>query len=65
MSDTINPEAAQPSTTQGFEQSDRNPRVTEWGGAEADGGQVSAPAASESRVTKTAPAGPVKAGMDS
>ena len=52
MSDTINPEAAQPSTIQAFEQSDRNPKVTNLGGTEADGGQVSAPASSESRVTQ-------------
>jgi hypothetical protein len=48
MSSAINPEAAQPSTTQGFEQSDRNPAVTSLG---EGGGQLPAPAASESRVT--------------
>jgi hypothetical protein len=52
MSGAINPELAEPSTTQGFEQSDRNPLVTELGGAEADGGQIAAPASSESRVTE-------------
>ncbi|MGD0570407.1 MAG: hypothetical protein ABSA78_18545 [Candidatus Sulfotelmatobacter sp.] len=54
MSGAMNPEAAQPSTTQAFEQSDRNPPVTNWGGG---GGQVPTPAASESRVT-VQPAGP-------
>jgi hypothetical protein len=57
MSSAINPEAAQPSTIQGDEQSNRNPPVTEWGGTDADGGQVPAPASSESHVT-LAPAGP-------
>ncbi len=52
MNNFINPEAAQPSTTQGFEQSDRNPLVTNWGGTDASGGQVAAPAPSESRVTQ-------------
>ena len=51
MSSAINPETGQPTGTQSFEQSDRNPAVTNWGGTEADGGQVNAPAASESRVT--------------
>jgi hypothetical protein len=49
MSRTINPEAAQPSSTQAFEQSDRNPAITNW---EGDGGPVPAPAALESRVTQ-------------
>jgi len=52
MSDKINPEAAQPTTTQAFEQSDRNPQVTSWGGADAEEGQLPAPASSESRVTQ-------------
>jgi hypothetical protein len=34
MSSAINPEAAEPSTTQAFEQSDRNPAVAEFGGTE-------------------------------
>jgi len=65
MSDVINPEAAQPTTTQAFEQSDRNPQVREWGGVESDGGQVSDPAASESRDAKVSPARPANLGMDS
>jgi hypothetical protein len=52
MSSTINPEAAQPSTRQGLEQSDRNPQVTKWGGTDADGGQVPTPPASDSRMTQ-------------
>ena len=62
MSDFINPEAAQPSTTQAFEQSDRNPLVTEWGGTDA-GGQVPAPAPSESRVTQPGAAPSANAGL--
>ncbi|HEY4902656.1 MAG TPA: hypothetical protein VIH89_04215 [Candidatus Sulfotelmatobacter sp.] len=38
MSGAINPEAAMPSTTQAFEQSDRNPPMN-IGGIAADGGQ--------------------------
>jgi hypothetical protein len=52
----INPETATPTTTQAFEQSDRNPPIAYWGGTDAGGGQIAAPASSESRVT---PAGPV------
>jgi hypothetical protein len=52
MSEAINPEAAQPSTTQAFEQSDRNPQVTSWSGTDAEGGQLPAPASSESGVTQ-------------
>ncbi len=48
MSTQINPESAQPTTVQSFEQSDRNPPVNNW---EGDGGQIPAPASSESRVT--------------
>jgi hypothetical protein len=62
MSDAINPEAAQPATTQAFEQSDRNPTVN-WRGAEIDGGQLPAPAASESRVTQPGPAPSANAGL--
>jgi len=51
MSSEINPEAGQPSTQQSFVQSDRNPAVVNWGGTDAEGGQVPAPAAAESRVT--------------
>jgi hypothetical protein len=56
MSDAINPEAAQPTTTQAFEQSDRNPGVTEWGGTDADSGQGSEPASSESGVAQASAA---------
>jgi hypothetical protein len=63
MSDTINPEAAQPTTIQGFEQSDRNPAVANWGGADAEGGQTLAPAPSESRMTQPRPAASVDAGL--
>jgi hypothetical protein len=63
MSSAINPEAAQPTTTQAFEQSDRNPPVTNWGGTDAGGGQVPAPAGSESRVTAPGPAPSADAGL--
>jgi hypothetical protein len=52
MSSAVNPEAAEPSTTQAFEQSDRNPTVTEFGGTDAGGGQLPAPASAESRLTE-------------
>jgi hypothetical protein len=55
MSSAINPEAAQPSTTQAFEQSDRNPVVTYFGGTDSNGGQIAAPNVSESRVTAAGP----------
>jgi hypothetical protein len=63
MSSAINPEAAQPSTTQAFEQSDRNPPVTDWGGTDAEGGPVNAPAAAESRVTQPGPSPSPNAGL--
>ena len=63
MSSAINPELAQPSSTQGFGLSDRNPVVTNWGGTDADGGQVSAPSFSESRVTRPGPAPSPNAGL--
>lgn len=63
MSDAINPEAAQPSTTQAFEQSDRNPPVTNWGGMDAEGGQSPAPSPSESRATQPGPAPSANAGL--
>ena len=56
MSSVINPEAAEPSSTQAFEQSDRNPFIAELGGTEADGGQIASPVLSESRVTEPGPA---------
>jgi hypothetical protein len=63
MRGAINPEAAQPSTTQTFEQSDRNPDVTSWGGRDAEGGQVPTPASSESRVTQPGPEPSPNAGL--
>jgi hypothetical protein len=63
MSSAINPEAAQPSAPQAFEQSDRNPAVTTWGGVDADGGQIPAPGAAESRMTQPGPAPSANAGM--
>jgi hypothetical protein len=63
MSSAINPEAATPSIPQAFEQSDRNPVVTELGGADAGGGQLPAPASSESRVTQPGPAPSANAGL--
>jgi hypothetical protein len=63
MSSAIDPEAATPSVPQAFEQSDRNPPVTELGGTEAEGGQLPTPAASESRVTQPGPAPSADAGL--
>lgn len=63
MSNIIDPEAAQPTTTQAFEQSDRNPTVTKWGGRAAGGGQINAPAASKSMVTQPGPAVSPNAGL--
>ena len=59
----INPEAAEPSVPQAFEQSDRNPPVANWGGTEAEGGQTPSPAASEGRVTQPGPAPSANAGL--
>lgn len=63
MRGAINPEGAQPSITQAFEQSDRNPAVAEWGGADAGRRQVNAPASSESRVTQPGPAPCLNSGL--
>ncbi len=63
MSYAINPEAAQPSSTQAFEQSDRNPPVTKLGGADAEGGQIAAPPLAESRMTQPGPAPSANAGL--
>jgi len=63
MSSEINPEAAQPTTIQSFNQSDRNPAVTVFGGTEVDGGQVAAPAMTEVRVTPEGPAVSPDAGL--
>jgi hypothetical protein len=63
MSGAINPEAAVPSTTQAFEQSDRNPAVAYFGGTEAEGGLVPSPSTSESRVTAEGAAVSANAGL--
>jgi hypothetical protein len=63
MSSTINPELAQPTSTQGFEQSDRNPAIALWGGTDAEGGQVAAPDPSASRTTLPGPAPSANAGL--
>ena len=47
MSGTINPEAAEPTSRQAFEQSDRNPPVRHWGETDTAGGQLLAPSDSE------------------
>ncbi|MFZ0297553.1 MAG: hypothetical protein WAM13_04325 [Candidatus Sulfotelmatobacter sp.] len=63
MSSAINPEAATPWVPQAFEQSVRNPPVTEFGGIDAGGGQLPTPAGSESRVTQPGPAPSADAGL--
>ncbi|MGB6476975.1 MAG: hypothetical protein WBF04_23220 [Candidatus Sulfotelmatobacter sp.] len=63
MSENINPEAMEPATIQSFEQSDRNPAVTVFGGTEVDGGQVVVPAMTEVRVTPEGPAVSPDAGL--
>jgi flagellar hook-length control protein FliK len=62
MSRIISPEAAQPATTQSFEQSDRNPVVANPVGM-GDGGPMLAPAASASRITQPGPAPSADAGL--
>ncbi len=47
MSDAINPEAAEPTSRQAFEQSDRNPPVNTWGGTDTAGGETPTPSTSE------------------
>jgi len=59
----INPEAAQPISQQSFEQSDRNPPVANWGGTDADGGQIGAPSSSAGRMTRPGPAPSPNAGL--
>ena len=63
MSSAINPEAAEPSIAPAFEQSDRNPVATEFGGTDAGGGQLLAPASAESRVTQPGAAPSADAGL--
>jgi hypothetical protein len=62
MNSAINPEAAQPSTTQAFEQSDRNPVVSNLIGAD-NGGQMPAPLSADSRVTQPGPMPSPNAGL--
>jgi hypothetical protein len=63
MSSAIDPEAATPSVPQAFEESDRNPPVTEFGGTDAGGGPLPAPPSTESRVTQPGPAPSADAGL--
>jgi hypothetical protein len=63
MSSAINPEAAEPSSAQAFEQSDRDPQVTYWNGTDSEGGQLPTPAASESRITQPGPTPSANAGL--
>jgi hypothetical protein len=60
MTTQIDPEMASPATTQSFAQSDRNPPVAIVG---ESGGQISAPASSESRVTQSGPTVSPNAGL--
>ncbi len=62
MSSAINPAAEQPTSTQSYEQSDRNPQIR-WTGTDSDGGQIPAPANSESWVTAPGPAVSPNAGL--
>ena len=63
MGSVIDPEAAEPSSMQAFEQSDRNPAVTNWNGTDSEGGQLVTPPFSESRVTQPGPAPSADAGL--
>jgi hypothetical protein len=56
MSGKIDPEAALPTTIQSFNLSDRNPPVVNWGGVDAEGGQVASPYMTEIRMTPEGPA---------
>jgi hypothetical protein len=56
MSAKIDPEAMEPSTQQSFFYSNRNPKVTVWGGRDAGGMEIASPAESEQRVTPESPA---------
>jgi hypothetical protein len=62
MSSLTNPEAAQPTSTLSYEQSNRNPQVR-WTGTDSDGGQIASPSASESRVTTQGKAASPNAGL--
>jgi hypothetical protein len=61
MNSAINPEAAQPSATQAFEQSDRNPVVSNLGAD--NGGQIPTPLSADSRVTQPGPVVSPNAGL--
>lgn len=63
MSSAINREAGTPSIPQAFEQSDRNPAATEFGGTDAGGGPLPAPASAESRATQPGTAPSADAGL--
>lgn len=63
MSSEINPGAAHPATIQSFNQSDRNPPVVNWGGTDAEGGQIPVPAMTEVRMTPEGPAVSPDAGL--
>lgn len=56
----IDPEAARPTVVLSYEQSDRNPPVVQLG---ESGGQIPAPASSESRVTPPGPSADPNAGL--
>ena len=60
MSGKVDPEAAKPTTVQSYDMSDRNPAVAEWG---EGGGQVEAPAKSDSRVPPEGKAVSPEAGL--
>jgi hypothetical protein len=62
MNSAINPEAAQPSATQAFEQSDRNPVVSNLIGT-GNGGQIPTPLSADSRVTQPGPVVSPNAGL--
>jgi hypothetical protein len=62
MNSAINPEAAQPSATQAFEQSNRNPVVSNLIGA-GNGGQTPTPLSADSRVTQPGPVVSPNAGL--
>jgi hypothetical protein len=63
MSGKVDPEGMKPMTEQSFEMSDRNPAVENWGGTDADGGQIASPAEGEARVTPEGKAVPADAGL--
>jgi hypothetical protein len=60
---TVNPEAGQPTTTQAFEMSDRNPGVVNLGGTDADRGQTGLSGSSVTRVTAPVPSPSPNAGL--